>query len=284
MRLALLSLIVISFTYTAYCQHFTDNGNTWLLQEVNWELETGKDFMMKIKGDTLINNLIYKTVIRTEEPGGSNWSQQNFYLRETDEGIVYVLFGTGLEGVLYHFGLQVGQKVELWNGFTATLQAVETIVAANNDVRNKFQMQLEQPGFCTTGTNWIDGIGATGPWPIDFCFDLSYGLTCFFHDDAFYYGDTDFCQQFITSTGEPDAINMEIYPNPATDILNIRFQDDSAKSNKIQVYNLQGQLLYQNITRENLHKVDVSHLTSGVFILQISSQDGGLLSRKIVKL
>lgn len=87
-----------------------------------------------------------------------------------------------------------------------------------------------------------------------------------------------------TSTGLADLVgsNVSLYPNPATNYIRVNFEN-SAEPAIIRLYNITGSLLSETISQNNITKVDVSALTSGVYMLHISTLDGNTYQNKIVK-
>ncbi len=81
------------------------------------------------------------------------------------------------------------------------------------------------------------------------------------------------------STKDLDFNNIVLYPNPVNDIVNI---ESSQKINSIKVFNTVGGLI--EIYKVNAVKtqLNLSHLTSGVYFLTIST-DKGISSTKIIK-
>lgn len=67
-----------------------------------------------------------------------------------------------------------------------------------------------------------------------------------------------------------------IYPNPATDVINIRTSDNVER---IELYNMQGQLVKMEMNVEN---ISVRDLTNGVYMLKLTT-DKGTSMHKIVK-
>lgn len=81
------------------------------------------------------------------------------------------------------------------------------------------------------------------------------------------------------SIGEPELISgslVSIYPNPATDLVNI-----SAKENvsSVEIIGLSGQKL---ITSES-KQINVSHLSKGIYIVKIQLQNGKTETKKLIK-
>ena len=71
--------------------------------------------------------------------------------------------------------------------------------------------------------------------------------------------------------------NVQVHPNPATDILNISIQNGLIF--KIDVYNLLGKKLLTSTKT----KINIESLAKGVYLLKIRSEDGGFITKKLIK-
>ncbi|UOE37702.1 M43 family zinc metalloprotease [Chryseobacterium oryzae] len=72
----------------------------------------------------------------------------------------------------------------------------------------------------------------------------------------------------VLSTGETKIEKVEIYPNPATDVLNITKVSDNAK---FDIYNAVGQLVKTGEIKGN--KVVISELVKGAYIITVKDKD-----------
>lgn len=87
-----------------------------------------------------------------------------------------------------------------------------------------------------------------------------------------------------TACPTTDIINIEhelisVYPNPATDALSIK---SDLNIEKIALYNSLGKQINQARCIEN--KIDISGLPSGIYLLMMSTKDGKLFNKNIIKL
>jgi len=83
-----------------------------------------------------------------------------------------------------------------------------------------------------------------------------------------------------TVLGTSDVITrskIQIFPNPVADVISVSGIDD-AKS--VQIYNMTGQLVASEIFNK---KINVSKLTSGVYLLRINTKDSQIHEFKFVK-
>jgi len=71
-----------------------------------------------------------------------------------------------------------------------------------------------------------------------------------------------------------DKINVTIYPNPTTDILNIQTKEILPENTQCTVYNAAGKkVLNVKVQETQLNQINVSSLNAGVYILQIEGEN-----------
>ncbi|MBR3427319.1 MAG: T9SS type A sorting domain-containing protein [Bacteroidales bacterium] len=95
----------------------------------------------------------------------------------------------------------------------------------------------------------------------------------------------------MVSIPEPEAINpmttTRVYPNPATDMLNIEVNASQASEMSISVYNIMGQMVMnQNVnltTGINTKPISTSNLTSGVYFVTVKANGFENTMKFIVK-
>lgn len=80
-----------------------------------------------------------------------------------------------------------------------------------------------------------------------------------------------------------NKLNVSIYPNPATDILNIQSEELFPDNTTAIIYDVAGKRVLNTVLQNsNFNKINVSNLSSGVYILQIDNQNGSQ-SLKFIK-
>jgi len=81
--------------------------------------------------------------------------------------------------------------------------------------------------------------------------------------------------------------DFKVFPNPASDFLNISLENMNAKIDKIEVINNLGQtILGDNLRNTNVknYQIDISNLPKGLYILRIMQLDSKLfISKKFIK-
>ena len=76
-----------------------------------------------------------------------------------------------------------------------------------------------------------------------------------------------------------DAVSIEVHPNPAKDVVNISFSDDS-ECHSVEIYSLDGRLLQSQ--NDNFDKIDIACLTSGLYLIKVRMTDGKEYTDKII--
>jgi bacillopeptidase F (M6 metalloprotease family) len=93
----------------------------------------------------------------------------------------------------------------------------------------------------------------------------------FLTGDGFYFDDLQVKtieENLSVSSVEIDK--MSVYPNPANDILNI---NTTLQDYSINLYSIQGQLIYEDVKLSGVHKLNLASFSKGVYLMTISSKD-----------
>ncbi len=87
------------------------------------------------------------------------------------------------------------------------------------------------------------------------------------------------CEVTILAAPENDLSKISIYPNPAKD--KIYLKGFSSEITSLQIFSIQGKLIQKlnNISTE----IDVSHLESGIYFIEINTSEGNKNIQKIIK-
>ena len=84
-----------------------------------------------------------------------------------------------------------------------------------------------------------------------------------------------------------NTLSFDLYPNPANDIINLRFYQDNIGKANILLFNTLGQMVYSEelMVSESLseHSINIENLQKGLYFLKITNADGLTKTVKIVK-
>jgi hypothetical protein len=73
---------------------------------------------------------------------------------------------------------------------------------------------------------------------------------------------------------EEEMNELMVYPNPSTGVFEIVFEEQNEATKTVEVYNLEGKLLYEGKSNEMRVAIDLSQLFSGIYVL--------ILNRKLI--
>ena len=74
-----------------------------------------------------------------------------------------------------------------------------------------------------------------------------------------------------------------IYPNPVSEILNIKVEKQCKLPFKLSIYNLNGRKVFYKVIHNNRESINLSFLAQGVYIIEFLHDDKQLEKFKIIK-
>ena len=80
-----------------------------------------------------------------------------------------------------------------------------------------------------------------------------------------------------------EAGQIKVYPNPASDFVNIEIEPEYLGKTELTLYSMQGQRLYRQSINQITERMSIRHLPPGTYILMVKHADGRRLSQRIVK-
>jgi hypothetical protein len=154
----------------------------------------------------------------------------------------------------------------------------------------------------STNSNSGDGaiditiVGGVGPYTYEWFLDgvsismdedisnLAPGLyTCVVTDSVgCIYNSIDFVVEATTSTNDVFFTQVEIFPNPARNWLNINIERTDYNINSIELMSLSGKLIYQDFNPKSSNRLEVSTYPSGLYLLKIDTGDDQFYKKIII--
>ncbi len=90
----------------------------------------------------------------------------------------------------------------------------------------------------------------------------------------------------LTITGDFASINenslevLSAYPNPATDVLNIKLNNNASQ---VSIISLDGKVVYTESVNTNILALNVADLTAGIYFYEVVTAEGEKITNKFVK-
>lgn len=283
--------LTISF-YTALSQQsIVNESGLWSTLELHC-LPGGNSYttyFIKFEGDTVVENKTYKKVLKCDEESQTNWTTYGL-IREDEENRVYLKAIGYIEGLIYDFGVAVGDSVVALNVYINpdTLHFVVTQVDSVLllDGYRKRVTLFEYNNF--KEEVWIEGVGSLFG-VLNSCND-SYGGLCGGYNSLCYeengtlvyrHETYDECYiSIVTNTKTTEAPKLTVYPNPVKSIATIYFTEAGKK--EVEIYNLQGVKLISAKGNDNKITVNLKHLNNDIYILNVRSDNVYYPSYKLI--
>lgn len=297
MKKLTLILIVALMSGILNSQSIIDTTKRW--STVIHELPSYIIFTEYIKfgGDTIIDLLSYKKVLRSTDEFQNVWESYGF-IRETFDKKVYYRTDTTPEYLLYDFELNVNETIETTgiygDVYNSHLTPMTFLVSQIDSVYlgNVYRKQLHLNPVIQGDTStyasefWIEGIGSkTGilHWEAYFVGGNSYQLLCHLKNDTIVYQNPSYttCYYYydwLDVKGNIFEDRINVYPNPANDNLFINTDENAT----VEIINMQGQIVATKTLSDKNSSIDVSELRCGVYTMRVKT-DNGIAMKKMVK-
>ena len=87
----------------------------------------------------------------------------------------------------------------------------------------------------------------------------------------------------VSNHSDNDSSHSDIFPNPTKNIIYLQTKERSIT--KYEVFSISGtrEVSYTNRKKEKINSIDLSQLKTGIYNIQISFDDGTILSKKLIK-
>ncbi|MEO6303087.1 MAG: T9SS type A sorting domain-containing protein [Bacteroidia bacterium] len=267
-------------------------GNHVTFNTTNHKIEYIADSISILTGETI------KKLISTKIYANDNSSNnKKILIKQRNDSIWFKHFATNSWQLLYNFNALVGQgwtfsvmSGTFVNTHTVTVNSVYT--ATINSQNLKALNVTCKYGTSTYTTTIYERIGAMvflfntvdyypsfvidGAYVNDLlCYeDSTFGLkqfTAYPCDYSYYVGLNE--RGLVTN-------NISVFPNPATDILNLESNVELIENSQIKIIDVLGQKVFES---QYKNKIDISELKKGIYFLQVFDKEKLILTEKIIK-
>lgn len=284
-HLILVAIFLLSSHSSVSGQQMVKEGNRWNVVIQSFFGPNTRTQLYRIGQDTLLDDITYHTIFATGDTTNLNWQLSDKFIREDSTQKIFLKDGNAEETLLYDFGVEVNDTIPFKLGFEDTcllyVVSIDTVTFYNGAERKRINLGSSAFGD-NSGYYWIEGVGSNlGPLFNMYCyFDVEGFLSCFYENDMLQLSNNYSIDCFINPTSNVLPSDIEIYPNPFSDVLNIQFEDTPIVS--FQLYDIYGRLImdHQNANQN----IDTSRLNSGTYMIALHTKDGRVYSEKLVKL
>lgn len=241
----------------------------------------------KLSGDTLINELTYKKVHKSEEEFPVNWQYWGG-IREENQQVWYIGINNYPERELYDFTFNVGDTVS----FLYEPMIVDSVVYKPVNGEARKHIYFSYNGNTDFTEVWIEGIGSdrgvlqsgtatfVGGWT---------WLLCKSENGEQVYQNPDYASCYMISTGIDESkigAALFISPNPTSGKFEVRSSKFEVSIPKIiSIYNLQGIKMEETRLNGKLQNISMNAegWPAGIYFLRLECNGESLFSKLIVK-
>ncbi len=231
--------------------------------------------------DTIMCGKTYAGYAKEIEPG------KLVHFTRYDSGKVYLCYGCNNEVLQYNFNLKLNDVFMLRSGWSDRRLVVDSIDAfyLPNFSLRKYIRLIDKDGRYY---EWLEGIGDISRGL--FClWDFEGGadeLTCYkeFNQTLYENSTVYSCNQLLkTMAVEVDEISkaeIEIFPNPAHEVLTIQFKDAGIYS--VEIKDMLGRVLYSENGLSIQRQIALEGFKTGMYIVKMVDSENKTSIRKIV--
>jgi len=246
------------------------------------------------EGDTIINDLTYHKMF-LEYPDGENDRQYIGAIREDenknifffpasvyiDTPTVHEFPNNTEEHLVYTFdGLSIGMTLPInEDNLTLTVLGIDSVLMGDS-FRKRYHINHGM-----YDDYWIEGIGSIyelfSPFT-ELFFEWSLNTLCYTDTETYYVNSpngADSCHYYINVGIEEIDNSFSFHPNPVQDIFTI---ESTIAIDEITIYNLQGQAVLTQKTKEKLIRIDFNGYVNGVYFIEVV-MDGERIRGKLIK-
>ena len=310
MKKSLLLIVFITAVYTSKAQMWCASGAQWHYGYVAGVPFTYGYLISNYIGDSTISTIVYKKITTTRY-GNFTFGSSTLPLILLNENNKLVTLYTGNVDTLFNFNATIGNKwlrVRTGTSNTDVTRRIVTVLDTGHVIINgitlkKLILSYQSGGWATaTVSNYTDTvyekIGSIhfflNPMAVETMSaipDLSGNII---NGDFRCYSDNNFaiyhkpgslnCKDVvgINELGSDHILN--VYPNPANDVLNIEFSTSHELTEQpviIEITNALGQVVLSETSTTQSLKLKTDNLQNGLYYLSIKTKDE-TVTRKIM--
>ena len=285
----LLLFLLYTSNLSAQDISFPDSGAVWV--NTYDELEDGWGYTPPTSYTSFVSTGEYITI------GGEEFFKVYFgngtykgAIQDSVGFIFYVPDGGVEKKLLYNFNAVEGDTLyniyfESYSGSPMlhdylVVQTVDSVLIGPN-----YHKRIE----FVSGSQWIEGVGNThglfkeSLWNVSMywlnleCMSLNEKVLC---ESGTNFPYSDGLCLWHMDTPEVENIQLNLYPNPAGNVLHCEFEN--SRERKIRILGINGNIVFQSIENNALIELNISDFESGIYVLEVEEKDR-ILRKKFIK-
>ncbi|MCB0761857.1 MAG: T9SS type A sorting domain-containing protein [Flavobacteriales bacterium] len=236
-------------------------------------------------GDSVIGDYTYYAFysvldIAPDSPALDGWLRE-----DVDEQTIYVRSG-GEDKLMYDFDVQPGDIFVVESQLCQAVMQVESLTTATVNGQEREQINF----LGDDGEYWIEGIGSVysvfHPGFIQCNLtDFQPEVKCFYTSGEWYWTNPAIeepCEDITISVPSTEAPQPALYPNPVDREFKVVFT--TPHSGSVDILTMSGEVAKTvHLADAFKHQIDVSDLPTGIYVVQITTENGEVFTSRLIK-
>jgi hypothetical protein len=247
-------------------------------------------YSVKFQEDTIIDGYSYKKIWRSDEEDLSDWAFYGF-IRENEDHQVYLKPPDYIEGLIYDFGVNVGDSIQALNVYLSSNTILNFVVLEVDSVLllDGYRKRILLYEYVNNKEEvWVEGLGSY--YGILNSCNNAYGgvcggseALCYTENNMLAYQNPDFetCY-FVATVGLSSQENpsFRVYPNPAKEYVSIVFP--SNRKRKVEVCDFSGKKVLNNLFFEKNILLNLQEVDNGIYFINVFDDENYYLPYKLI--
>lgn len=246
-----------------------------------------RSFFTRFKGDTILNEKLYKKVQIAEDEDAQQWMFTNEFVREENNRVFYLGDGLEEEFLIYDFNLEAGDEVTVWNQLVPEGLALLVVNVDSIFMFDGYRKRIELiKNEFSSSEFWIEGVGSEygllnsgGGIFLGIC--GNYFLLCLTENEVQIYQNPNYQTCFYNLLGEEenDLDKIEMVYNSLTKKVQVSVPGNSVT--RLIVTNISGVVLHSSTLNSPKGEIDFSYFGKGLFVVT-ALRERSSFSKKIL--
>jgi hypothetical protein len=280
--LTLIFAVSMQFCFGQEYHTLIDTNKIWSVLLINGTNPYYKStHFIKFQGDTIINDTMYKKVLKAEDEFHNNWELNGFIREDSTQKVYYKYYLESNEKLIYDFQPNINDTFYFTQNDYLIVCGFDSI-KINDQYRKVINLCSPQSYIIE---KWIEGIGST-EGVVYSGYSLITGsdfmLLCFYENDTLSYIDSSYNECYYNTYGVIENISVNspfiIYPNPATQTINISFNNQQNMPYTFELYNYYGEIICKKQII-NSTSFELSNISNGIYFYIIKDNKNFIIQR-----
>lgn len=283
MKIILTLSIIFCTTLTALSQTFSyfENNPMWRESYLCGyeDCKTEKQYLIYIKGDTIIEGKEYLTLFHTGKtvistitgPGNFCENAKSFYsdelygyIRQENSKVYFFgeYFQSNKPEILYDFNLSVNDTFKT-NGNHIIIDSISTVEIGNQKRKAFHSKQTSSPFL-------IEGIGSNFGLTAPNAISCTFKSGCYFENKSAIWNLDGMCNLDVGINSPTKQSTLKAFPIPSHERIFIENIDYSYHLNKVQLTTIDGKTINSPFNIDgNRVEIDIKSLSTGIYFVEL---------------